>query len=224
VKPVLVDYYKRGYYDWDYGIFCNTFVHPYQLRQGIWPPSNTIYRAEVDAKPVSILIERRQKADYQAFLQLSRGKPDQARISAAQALEHEPRNESALLLKATAETDLQLYADALHTIDRLLAIYPENEDAMDLTGEIYFAQGDTDRAESVWKSILQNNYKYYHAYVNLSGAAVQEGDEPSAIRWLQRCLGLNPFYKPAVLALARIYAQQGDTTRATRYFERAKSL
>jgi tetratricopeptide (TPR) repeat protein len=224
IKPVVLDYYKRGYYDWDYGIFCNTFVHPYQLQHGIWPPVNTIDKVVIDGKPVSIVIKREQTYDYEAFVELSDGNPERARAAAARALQEDPRNESALLLKATAESEMKLHMEALQTLEQLLDIYPENDDAEDLRGEILFTRGHIRTAEAVWKSIIRRNYKYYHAYVNLSTAALTENRAQEAIQWLRTCLGLNPFYRPAVLALADLYMQQGDTEKAAWYYKRANSL
>jgi len=38
IEATYIRYYTRGGYEWDYAIFCVSYIHPYQLKNGIWPP------------------------------------------------------------------------------------------------------------------------------------------------------------------------------------------
>ena len=48
VQTLYSRYYDRGKYDWDYAILYCNYLHPSQLKNGLWPPKNTIHEMKVD--------------------------------------------------------------------------------------------------------------------------------------------------------------------------------
>ncbi len=224
IKPVLLDYYERGNKDWDYGIFCNTFIPPQQLKEGYWPPSNTMDIISMDSKPVSVVIMRKQRFDLLSALALREGNYGKALAMGEAALESEPNNESAIINAARAHISLQHFDEANILLDALLDIYPDNEWAYDLKSEIFMAEGDLEASLKLLSLNLEHNYKFYHSYINLSKVHQLMDDPEKAAFWLHRCLWLNPFYKPALIAMGNLLMETGAQEKAKRYFDRASAF
>ncbi len=221
--PVYFDYYMRGNYDWDYAVVPGTFLSPYQLKEHIWPPQNTVYQVRVSGMPVCAVIERKQNDDLKGFSLLQKRRYDEAEISFLKALKQEPRNETALLNLARVFFYKQDYQDSGETLGRLLDIYPGYEWAIDLLGEIRFEQGDVAGAVKLWKNNIDSNYKFYHSYINLSRAYMKMGMDDKALSILFSCLRINPFYKPALMATGKWYTEHGEEDMAEKYFEKVSN-
>jgi hypothetical protein len=224
VKPVLVDYYQRSDVEWDYGIFCNTFIPPWPLKNGHWPPENTIGTVSLDSKPVSVVIERKQQYGLESAKALKAGDFEKAIEQGILALRAEPENEPVIINLARAYMAEGRYEKADLLLESLLRIYPDNEWAFDIQSEILMAHGQLDAARSLLLTNIDNNYKFYHSYLNLSEVYRRMAQPEEAAFWLKRCLGLNPFYKPAVLAMGNLLMEKGESAKAKRYFERANAL
>ena len=139
-KSVLIDYYNRSAYDWDYAVVCNTFLNPHQLRNGQWPPKNTIYTVEVDERPILAIVRRTTKLDLEGIDYLKKGKYIPAIELLSQAMIQDPENESILLNLARAHFYAGNQPDAISHLDRLEEIYPGNERVMDIRGEIFLKE------------------------------------------------------------------------------------
>src|SRR5207247_1248916 len=62
-----VRYYLKADNDWDYGIFYDDYVSPYQLQNGYYPPDKTVYVVRADGAPLCVIIKRVDKSDYDGF-------------------------------------------------------------------------------------------------------------------------------------------------------------
>ena len=96
------------------------------------------------------------------------------------------------------------------TLDRLQDIYPDNEWAVDLRGEIKLLEGKTSEAIALFTSNISYNYKFFHSYVNLAKAQHADGNINEAIENLKACLRINPFYEPAYKLYGRLLIEKGD--------------
>lgn len=58
---------ERDHLDWDYYIAYSRFIEPENLQNGAWPPANVIHTMKVDDVPVCVVIQRKNKADIEAY-------------------------------------------------------------------------------------------------------------------------------------------------------------
>lgn len=206
----LINYYDRSIDDWDYAVVCNTFLHPFQLQNNIWPPENSIFEIEIEGKSILAILERKSKKDFEGIQLLKAQKYKQSIKKLEEALISDPNNESILVNLARANSRLGNFSTATNILDRLLTIYPDNEWALDLKGEMLMDQSDYAPAKALFRKNIENNYKFFHSYVNLAKAQLASDNEEEAVQSLKKCLRLNPFYKPAYQLYGNILIGQGE--------------
>ena len=86
--------------------------------------------------------------------------------------------------------------------------------ALNNLGVILVRQGHWDEArETFAAALLQENYAYPEASYNLGRLYLLRGEADLAIREWSRTLRLEPTHADAAAALARAYAEDGDTNR-----------
>jgi len=209
-QPRLIDYYSRSEEDWDYAVVCNTFLNPYQLQKGYWPPKNTIHQITVEGQPILAILKRESKKDLVGVQYLRAGKFEQAIPILAQALAEDPQNESVLIYLARGYLLADRLEQAAETVARLFEIYPDNEWGIDILGSIAMKQEDYLVAIELFEKNLANNYKFFRSYVNLARSFRLVGEEDAAVATLKKCLRINPFYEPAYQLYGQILIDQGE--------------
>ncbi|MDZ7607885.1 MAG: tetratricopeptide repeat protein [Cyclobacteriaceae bacterium] len=217
--PALIDYYDRSATTWDYAIIANTFLNPYQLKHGYWPPQNTVYEEKVDGVPILAVIKRATTDDLDGITFMENGQYFQAVELLKKALVVDSLNESILLYLARAQVKSGDIPGALTTLQQLESIYPDNEWAIDLKGEIAFAMEKYDDAEKLFQKNIDNNHRFHHSYLNLANLKLHEGDTTQSTRILKECLRLNPFYAPAYHLYGKILVAQGEESLGRKMLE-----
>ncbi len=218
-RPKLLNYYDRANSDWDYAIICNTFLDPYQLQKNIWPPDNVVYIEEVDGKPILVILKRESKVDLEGKHLLNSGKFESAIEKLNLALELDKKNESILINLTRAYIGLNQFENALKTILEIQSIYPDNEWAMDLKGNILEKTGKPEEAMETYQQIISNNYKFYHAYISLAKIYISTKNTDMAITTLKDCLHINPFYEPAYKIYGNILIDKGEKELGNKMLE-----
>jgi tetratricopeptide (TPR) repeat protein len=220
--PLLIDYYHRGEYDWDYAVVCNTFLYPGQLKEGNWPPQNTIYEVKVDGRPIAAVIKRMNKLDLAAFRALQAGEPDRAAALYETVLSADPGDESALLNLARAQMAMGRSDEAGFMVDRLERVCPGNSWVAHLRAELRARAGDRKGAMALLRRNIAANKKFYQSYVELGRLYLETGQPEEAKRLLHTCLWHNPFYREANRLMGEILQAQGQQAAADAYFGRAR--
>lgn len=209
-KARQIDYYNRSADNWDYAIICNTFLNPWQLQNGFWPPANTIHQVKIEEKPIVAILKRGDELDFDGIQLLRKGHIEPAITKLEIALSNDSNNESILINLARAYFRNGNKDMAYSTLNSLFRIYPKNEWGQDLKGEILMEGADFVSAIEVFQANIKNNYKFFHSYVNLAKAYHKSGNEQQAITELKKCLRINPFYQPAYQLYGSILIEQGE--------------
>lgn len=129
---VYTSWYERGCFDWDYGLFVNTYLSPAQLRNGRWPPRDALHAVRVNGYPVCIVIKRDNQLDYKGYLAFKEDSLIQAKDDFVRALELDPCNETALLYLGWTLRKSGDYAGSTAMAGKLLSRHPESEPAREL--------------------------------------------------------------------------------------------
>ena len=203
-KLVYFQWQTRSEHNWDYAIVANSYISPFQLKNKIWPPSNTIHTIFVDGIPICAVVERVTKDDLAGIREQNKGNNIKSESFFENAVRFDPRNELicykfAEVLLANGKED-----QANQMLIRCLEINPEYEKALILLGDLALKNGDSQKAAGFYEKTIGANRKYFAAYPKLSGIYA-ETDILKARKILKDCLNLNSKYKPALEALADTY-------------------
>jgi predicted Zn-dependent protease len=216
-KFLYFPWQERSLYDWDYAVIANSYIPPYQLKNKIWPPENTIYTILADGVPVCAVVKRTTKDDWLAIDAQMKGDNVKSALLFENALKIDPQNE--FICYKFAETLLANGNEdkAKHLLISCLQINPGFEKALVLLGDVALKDNDKQKAVEFYSKTIGTNRKYYQAYVKLAKVYV-ETDVEKARHILRNCLKLNAKYKPALETMADTY-RGTDPQRARKYEE-----
>ena len=195
---------ERSQYDWDYAIVANRYIHPFQLKNKIWPPENVIHTIYADDIPIGIVLERKSKEDYYGYRALEEGRSSEAITHYETALKFNEKDEMIFYNFARALNNEGFYRKADSALMRGLEINPFCEPILMYLGNIAKTRNNSGTAIEYYERLLSYNRKYFQAYVELSGLYMRD-DLQKARRLLRECLKLNPGYRPAIIALGDTY-------------------
>jgi len=217
VKFVYFSWQNRSEYNWDYAIVANSYIPPFQLKNKIWPPSNTIHTIFADGIPICAVVERVTKDDLNGIAEQNKGDNIKSALLFKNAVQFDPQNELicykfAEVLLANGEKE-----QANQMLTKCLEINPDYERALVLLGDKALSDGEVLKAAGFYEKTIQANRKYYSVYPKLAGIYTETNVLKSR-KVLRDCLKLNSKYKPALEALADTY-RKSDPDIARRYDE-----
>jgi len=221
-------YYDRGKYDWDYAILYCNYLHPYQLKNGLWPPKNTIKEIKVDDVVVAAIIERKNRDDYHGSTLLSEGIREQNSNKIGNAIEllenaisYDNKNEMAYLELGNGYSASLRFEESRAAMDRLLEFYPDYDKALNTKGYSYIIESSVnnnplllDEAISLINMAITSNYKFYSGYYNLGLCYGMKNDVDNAIYNFKQAIRYNGKFVAAYQKLAEVYEYTGNTEQA----------
>jgi len=222
LKLVYFSWQNRSEYNWDYAIVANSYISPFQLKNQVWPPTNTIHTIFADGIPICAVVERVTKDDLAGIQEQNRGDNIKSALLFENAFKFDPRNELicykfAEVLLANGNED-----QANQMLTKCLEINPGYEKALVLLGDEALKKGDVQEAAGFYEKTIQANRKYYAAYPKLAGIYA-ETNVLKARKVLKDCLKLNSRYKPALEAMANTY-RKSDPEIARKYDEMSQKV
>ena len=225
-NPGITTFYfrheERSQYDWDYAIIANRYIHPFQLKNKIWPPEDAIHTIYADDVPIGIVLERKNKDDYYGYKALEKGNSADAITHFKTALKFNFKDEMIFYNFARALYNEGFYEKADSVLKKGLEINPYCEPILMYLGNIAKTANDKETAAGYYERLIDYNRKYFQAYVELS-ELFMESDLKKARMLLRDCLKLNPWYKPAIIALADTYRNSAPEI-ADKYYRLADTI
>lgn len=128
-------------------------------------------------------------------------------------LEKKPDYPEALVALATTFAQSGDNDEAFQLINRALRINKNYRDAYVLKGSIYLKTGNTKLAKSSYQTAIDQDPKFYEAYLALGDLYMAEKD-PLALQYYQSAVDLHPTSIDAMYALAYCYQQLGKSEEA----------
>jgi tetratricopeptide (TPR) repeat protein len=223
IKTAYFTYQKRSAQNWDYAIVANSYIPPFQLKNDIWPPENTLHTIDVDGVPVCAVIERRTKDDLAGIQELEKGDYIKSALLFEKALELDPQNEWIVYKFAASLAQDHQNEKAEKMLEKSLELNPEFEPALLMLGDLSMKENDRQKAAAYFRNVISANRKNFEAYVKLAKTYPETG-KADARKVLKECLKYNPKYKPAIKALAESYrdTDPGTARKYERILERIK--
>jgi tetratricopeptide (TPR) repeat protein len=222
VETSYFRYDERSQSDWDYAIVTNRYINPYKLRNGFWPPDNTIHIINADGIPVCAVLERKSKDDYSGYIAFSEGKYSTAVNYFEKALAADNKDEMIFYNFAAVLYNIGEKQKADSLLKEGLKINPDCEPILMYLGNIARSDNRSDDAVMYYDRLIKSDRKYFEAYVALS-ELLKETDMMKSRKLLRSCLLMNPHYKPAITALADTY-RNSDPGIAEKYDKLANSV
>lgn len=222
VETSYFRYEERSLSDWDYAIVANRYISPYKLKKKIWPPKDALYTIYADRVPIGIVIKRKSKEDYAAYLALTEGKNDEAITHFEKALKTDDNDEMIFYNFAAALCNKGNFEKADSILKKGLELNPDFELILMYLGNIARTKNKTAEAIEYYGRVIRANRKYFEAYVELA-KLLTENNVNKARELLRTCLDMSPQYKPAIKALADTY-RITDPDIARKYDDLADSV
>lgn len=212
---------ERSMHDWDYAIVTNRYISPYQLKNKIWPPKNTVHTVKAAGVPLCAILERTTKSDFYGYEALREGKINEAISYFKDALTSIDDDEMIFYNFGVALYRNGEHAKADSVLKKGLELNPDFDLILMYLGNIAKAGGKKEEAVYYYERLLSANLKYFDAYIEL--AEIFKGsDVVKAREVLRKCLKVNPVYKPAIRALAETY-KDSNPDIADKYYELLKT-
>ena len=224
-KGISTSYFRneeRSQYDWDYAIIANRYIHPFQLKNKIWPPDNAIHTIYADGVPIGAVLERMNKDDYYGYKALEEGRSADAVKNFESALKFNDADELIFYNFARALYNEGHYEQADSVLKKGLEINPYCEPILMYLGNIAKARNNSEAAVKFYDRLININRRYFEAYVELSGLLADK-DLQRARNLLRTCLTLNPHYKPAIFSLGDTY-RKSNPGIAEKYYKLAETI
>lgn len=215
-------YTNRSSENWDYAIVGNSYIHPDQLRNGMWPPENAIHTVYADGVPICTVLKRQTYDDYRGIQALENGNSEKAVKLLSKAVKIDSENELIYFKLARALLNLNKTDDAISVLKRGMDIHPEYEPALLLMGNIAEQKGNTTEAVKYYQKVIEINRKYFVAYIKLANL-YRDSDVSKSRELLKTCIRINPRYKDAIIALSETY-EKSRPDIAKKYIELANSI
>ena len=115
-------------------------------------------------------------------------------------------------------------SEAEAAYSEVLAVDPENIDALHFLGVVAYQRGEHGRAEELISRALSRNTSNAPAYNNLGNALGAQGKLDAAIACYQQALALQPEYADALVNLGAAFRAKGELDKAVQCYQRALSL
>ncbi|MGC1389778.1 MAG: hypothetical protein WA816_01980 [Bacteroidales bacterium] len=215
-------YEERSQSDWDYAIVANRYISPFQLRNKIWPPENSIHIIYADKVPVCAIIKRKSKDAFAGYVALNEGKNKEAIGYYKRALKIDDRDEMIFYNFAAALYNDGLYLKADSLLKAGLELNPDFGPILMYLGNIARSKNRIDEAIKYYKRVIEADKKYFEAYVGISELLIDK-DVIKARELLTTCLDMNPRFKPAIIAMADTY-RRSNPDIAKKYDELANTI
>jgi tetratricopeptide (TPR) repeat protein len=106
----------------------------------------------------------------------------------------------------------------------VLAVNPENIDALHFLGVIAYQRGEHGRAEELISRALSRNTSNAPAYNNLGNALGAQGKLDAAVVCYERALALQPGYADALVNLGAAFRAKGEPDKAVQCYQHALLL
>lgn len=221
VQVIYSRYYEKYAKDWDYAILGNVYVDRFQLQHGGFPPSGSLFAAEVDHYPMSCVVKRRTKDDLKGFQLEKEQKYEEALSAFEQYVASYPENPEVWGRMSKLYYSVGRMEQGKAAAEKALQYHPKLNEALYMLVLIDLKLRDyTGAFEAVNKMLSVNSVSvdayYLRASVYYAMKRYQE-----AIKDLNKVLAMRPKYDRALVLAGDIFRDNGDYQQALKMYQAA---
>lgn len=193
-------------------------VNALKLLKQIFSDKNALAQAEQTAKNI-YCISNNENDLAEIFRLLNK----QGKFDEIFEYNIETSNFAVIIEQAKALYRKQEFKRAEELTEKILAQAPENQEALLLLGQLYYAQNRKDECIALVQKLSDKNDN--PELLNFCGLIEDyQGNYKDACKYLQKAIKLEAGNDKYYYNLANLYFKQGDTTYAKRYYNLAISL
>lgn len=149
---------------------------------------------------------------------------EEAKEKSLFVLQLSPLDASSLYNLAYCEYCLNNVDSSMLYLDKLLALYSNNFNAIILQGKNYLKKGEYKSAIACFKNVVNASNKHYPLYLDIANAYNDSGDKSSAIKYYEKAIEYVPDMTPAYVNCAKVLCEVGEVKDAMRKIRKAYSL
>ena len=225
VQVVYTRYYERySRRKWDYAIFYNRFLDPWQLSNDIYPTSNMIHTVEVDGVPLVAVYKDENGYAKDGMEAYEKGDTEAAIENLTKEIELHSDNEIALRTLATIYLNSNQLEQAKPIIDRLLEVHKTDVQATSLLGTYFLKTNQPELARQAYTEAARTNSENYLALYDLARMDMQQGNYASAYEFLRQSIERQPRFTAAYQLAIQCLEQMGQNQLADNYRKALKSI
>ena len=216
VKLKYLKWEKRCDDAWDYALYPTRFIEGATLQRGFWPPDNAIHLIRANDTPVLAILKDngRNCALGMAAYKLNDWQGAVERFEAE--VQNVPDNEVAWVNLAQSLMSLNRLDSAKVAAEKVLDIAPNDMQASNLIGLYWLNKNEGEKAKAAFEAAIKKEPSNPGAWYYLAIIAQVSGDNPTAIKHLDKAIQAAPNFRPAYELAARIYEGMGDAAQAKR--------
>ncbi len=210
VRIVYSRYYEKYSKDWDYGIFANVYINRFQLKTGLFPPKNTIYSSDVDGFPMSVVLKRQSKKDFEGVELERQRKYDEALQVFTEYIREYPDNEEVLSHMAKIYYLVNDLPQSEKYAQLSLKLHPSLNETLYVLAMVYINQNKTQEALATAQRILDENSLSADGYYLKAMAYHKMKDYKNSVDLLNKALSYRPTHAGALSLAGDIMMKTGN--------------
>ena len=216
VRVRYTRFYEKSKDDWDYATFYCAYIHPHQIREGYWPPVETVHEVLVDRVPVGAVVKRVSKDDLLGYKAMDEGRFQEALTYFLNYLELNDKSEEIWLALAQVQSQLGQRNMAYESAKRALELLPGYAQALSIIINQYLTVRDFPTVLSYAEEMLAGTPHHFLGHFFKANALKEMDRIPEAIEALEDAIRYNPSFRGSYQLLAECYLQLGDREMAER--------
>ncbi|MDL2231627.1 tetratricopeptide repeat protein [Porphyromonadaceae bacterium OttesenSCG-928-L07] len=220
VKVIYSRYYEKYSKDWDYAILGNVYVSKTQLRNGQFPPEIRLYAPSVDGCPMSAVVKRPTKRDWEAFSMEKQGNNLGALHIFEDYVKENDKNEEVWARMAKLYYITRQMDKADKAADRAIELHPKLSEALYMSALINMEQKDYKKAMGSAQAILQDNASSSSGNYLVAQISYETKKYKNAIDALNKVLTHTPDDPKALLLATNVLKASGQYANAIPVYNR----
>jgi tetratricopeptide (TPR) repeat protein len=173
-------YRSRGDKDADYEILFCRFVDRELLLHGAFPPEQSVHVVYADGVPLSCVIKKEDKRDYDGVELMGKGDFAGAAGLLEPYSQKYPKDDLVLANLGLCYLNVQRFDDAGRVLNQCVALDAQNTNAAYYLGLSYFYKKDFSSAANVLTNVVKENQYFAPPYRVLAECMMQLGDRNAA--------------------------------------------
>ena len=223
ITTIYTRYYERSNQNWDYAVFPNMYIHPHQLKNGIYPRADSLHFIKIDGKPVTFIYKRNNKVDFAASQAITRQDIPTAIQELNTYLKYNPKSEWAWFQLAYMYAQQNNFPQCQTYLNEAFKWHPEFLPALALQGLLYQNTGRCNDAQPIFLRLINEaKYDLFNTY-KWSGMCYEtDKNYKKALEQYGFALGAGNTQKDTYAKIANCFRQLGDQNQAAKYEALAK--
>lgn len=220
VRVIYSRYYEKYAKDWDYAIFANVYINRFQLKNKLFPPKGVIYSCDVDGFPMSVVIKRESKQDFEG-IQLEQNKKIQEALTVlTDYIRKYPDNEEVLSHMAKQYYMINDLERAEACAQLSLKLHPSLSETLYILSLVYIVQNRYNDALETAQRILDENSLSADGYYLKALVNSKMKNDKEAINLLNKALSYRPNYEAALGLAGEIMLKNGNNKVAAEIYQK----